>query len=198
MFRKFFNESHPFARVIAIILFIVGLLIYLTWIGFRIGPNLVTGDWINHSNEDYCYSFEYPGRWRLYVSGDEGWHGNARPNQRAMLLEPKPYSLGRIYFTIDQIPMESPTLEDVAAWSLQYSSKNESFTDLLPYIVDEKPASIRIFSSDQSETTEVYIVRENDGLVLRMSTKSNYHYEALNTFQEIIDSFVYEQCSGNG
>jgi len=176
MYKKYLNVDHPFARALTIFLLIGGISLYLWWVGYDVGLNLITGDWVTHTNEEYCYSLNYPGRWRLFTSGDEGWHGNVRPNQRAMLLEkPKPYLLAQIHFTIDQIPMENPTLEDVATWGLNDSLPNEAFSELNSYIVDEKPASIRFFSSNQSETTEAYIARKHDGLVLRMSTKSGYH-----------------------
>lgn len=192
MYKKEFEIKHPVARIITLFIAIVGISIYV----YRSGNwKLITGDWSTHTSEAYCYSFQYPGWWDLYTSGDEGWHGQVRPNQRAMLLEkPKPYLLGQIYFTIDQIPMENPTLEDVATWSLNDISENEAFSDLNPYIINEKPALIRFFSSNQSETTETYIARKHDGLVLRMSTKEGYHEEALNTFQKIVDSFEYQQC----
>ncbi len=194
--RKEFNLTHTLSRVLISVIFVIGILLYLSGIGIQGILHLFNRDWITYTNEEYCYSFQFPGQWDLYTSGNEGWHGQVRPYQRAMLLEkPKPYLLGQIHMTIDQIPMENPTIENISNWSLDDSlNKNSIPSSLDSYTVDGKPASIRTFSSDPSSSTEIYIVREHDSFILRMTTRTNYHEDALATFQKIADSFVYQQC----
>lgn len=187
-------------RVLALPFALLVIFFYISSGGYHIGWNLVTGDPLTNTEEQYCYSFQYPGRWRLYRSGNDGWHGGARPYQRAMVLEPKPYILGRIYFTIDQIPMEQPDLENVAAKSLAIrgdSNQQIKGSSLEQIVVDDKPALTRTFPATTPETTEIYIAREYDGLILRINTNPSYHEKAMITFQEIIDSFRYEEeCAG--
>ena len=197
MYRKTFTVSHPLGQITILLLFLVTVYLYLTLSGYQVGWNLITGRWLTHSSDPYCYSIQYPGRWKLHISGDGGWHGGVRPYQRAMLSQPKPYLFGGITFRIDQVPMNQPSLEDVAAWSLENWSKITQqvfpLTPLESVIVNEQPALIRTFSGG---LTEVYIARESDGLILSMTTKANYHKDASEVFQQLLDEFSYWECHG--
>lgn len=187
--------SRPLRGILTCLFVLFIIYLYLTLGGYHIGWNLITGKSLTYYSEQYCYIFQYPGRWKLYTSGDEGWHGGARPYQRAMVLEPKPYILGQIQFMIDQVPMNQPDLDDVAAWSITYRSNNYqqiAGSPLEPFTVGGKPALIRTFSDT---TTEVYIAREFDGLILRITSKESYHENALESFQTILETFKYESCA---
>lgn len=196
MYRKTYTPSHPLGRIIILLLFIAWGYGFLSLIGYEVGWNLITGEWIAYSSEQYCYSLKYPGRWRLYVSSDEGWHGGVRPNQRAMLLDPKPYFFGGITFRLDQIPLDEPTLEDVAKWSVEnWSNITKQIypsTPLESVVVNEQPALIRTFPSG---LTEVYIARESDGLILSVTMRARHHENAMDIFQQLLDEFSYQDCS---
>ena len=178
---------------IGILLFISGVLLYLWISGYQVGWNLLTKEWVTYSSEEYCYSLQYPGRWRVYSSGDQGWHGGVRPNQRLMLVEsPRILWLDQMDFTTDQFHMENPTLEKVAQYALQDSIHRSSKPqDVQPYTIDNKPALIRLFS-ESGTVVEAYISRENDGLILRMRTTGNKE-DAEDMFQQIVATFSYSQ-----
>ena len=176
-----------------IVLFIIGILLYLWISGHVIGWNLLTGEWVAYSSEKYCYSLQYPGRWILYSSGDRGWHGGVRPNQRLMLLEsPRILWFDQMDFTIDQFYMEDPTLEKVAHYALQDPiHKSSKPQDVQLYTINNKPALIRFFP-ESGIVSEAYIAREADGLILRMRTTGNQE-DAEDTFRQIIATFSYSQ-----
>lgn len=182
-------------RIATLLLPLVVVYIYLSFSGYQIGTNLITGDWIVHSNEQYCYSLEYPGRWKLFISGDDGWHGGVRPFQRAMIVQPKPYRIGGTVFRIDQVSMNQPSLEKLAAWSLANQDEKENIiSNLEAYSVAGQPALTRTLTGSSSVKTEVYIVRETDGLVLSITTKAPFHEVALKLFQQIVETFMYDDC----
>ena len=85
-----FFENGKFIRwaeySVGIVLFVIGILLYLQASGYQIGWNILTREWIIYSSEQYQYSIQYPGHWRLYTSGDKGWHGGLRPYQRLISL----------------------------------------------------------------------------------------------------------------
>lgn len=195
-----FIKSGRFIRrieyVAGIILLIIGILLYLRISGYQIGQNLLTGEWITYSSEKYQYSIQFPGRWRLYTSGDKGWHGGVRPYQRLMLLEPKPYLFGQIYFTIDQIPLDHPELESVAALGLTDKRNKGAVAFPVESIrINNNTALVRKFSSNSTTTLEAYIARECDGLILHMNAKSTSFEKMSKVFQQVIDKFTYENCS---
>ena len=187
--------SHYIHGLVSFIFLFAFFYLYLSINGYQVGWNLLTNNWIINHNEQYLYSLQYPGRWRLYDSGDEGWHGGARPYQRTMLLEPKPYIGGGIYFTIDQIPLDQPSLEDVATLSASDKRNQENTpSPLSSIIIDERNALVRTYSSDSTITIEAYIARKCDGLILHMNAKSYNGKEIENTFRQMIDEFAYENC----
>jgi hypothetical protein len=197
MKRKSFTEllSRLGKYAVTILFPFVVIYVHLSLRNYQIGTNLITGDWIVHSSEQYCYSLEFPGRWRLYVSGDEGWHGGVRPFQRAMIIQPKPHFLGGTIFRVDQVSMNQPTSEKLAAWSLANQDEMEkTISALEPYPIAGDSALTRTLTGSSSIKTEVYVIRETDGLVLSMITKARFHEDALKIFRQIVESFNYENC----
>jgi hypothetical protein len=195
MHRKISIALHSVRQTISLLLFLAFFYLFLSWIGYVVGWNLITGEWITYSSEQYCYSLKYPGRWRLYVSGDGGWHGGVRPNQRAMLSDPKPYFFGGITFRLDQIPLNEPTLEEVAKWSAEnWSNITQEVYPSPPLesvTVNGQPAMIRTFSSGR---TEVYVARESDGLIFSVTSRAKYQENAMDIFQQLLDEFSYQDC----
>lgn len=170
---------------------ILFILLALWILNFNISPKLITDGHIHYDNPSYCFGLDYPAKWRVDSYGEGGYRGYKyeRTNIYSSILST--YNI-----SVEQKPFLNPSIIDLEKWSREeLLGGNPSYqSELEEIIVNGQVAGSKIFVSTttRSKWREIYVPRQNDGLVIRLLATKNNFEEGNRIFEEVLASFTYE------
>ena len=189
MKKKYYNVPSPVALLFLLVWFLGFAFVTDVW---RLA--LPNGEPDRITNSEYGFSVEYPSNWSAQVYDEHGLKGADHIKLR--IARSPIFDSFAIH--VNYQSANKPTLEDVVAWGNDLNSRFRSTRDSIEEYEEfglqqdtlrEQPIARLRYRSRERMYEDVYIVRDNDMIIITLKARQEDFENYLEEFEAIVASF---------